>query len=216
MPLWRGTDVANSAPIFAPAYFKKAPTRANANLLYGNTTANNLIAGITVATQAINSAEMRAYRAGKIARPAHQGWVTKKTGQGGRANRIQYEVLVAGGIATDAVIEDGNYALVFTAQPANSTVSASNTTANQGFFTVSAASVPTGATLSYYWQRWNGSAFANVTANATYANVTGTTLVVSANTLATNTDILRCIVASANAVIANNVASVNAYLTKIA
>lgn len=214
MPLWRGTDNANGAPIFAPAMFKKAPTRTNANLLYGNTSGNGFITNLTVGVQAINVPEMRAYRAGKIARPAHQGWVVKKTGQGGRAGRIQYEVLVAGGIGTDAVVEEGTYAIVFVSQPANSTVNASSTTANQGFFTVSAASVPSGATLTYYWQRWNGSAFVNVSANATYSNVTGSTLVVSANTLATNADILRVVVASANAVVANNVPSANAILTK--
>lgn len=33
---------------------------------------------------------------------AHSGWVVKKTGSGGRAGRIQYETLVAGGISSDA------------------------------------------------------------------------------------------------------------------
>jgi hypothetical protein len=32
----------------------------------------------------------------------HSGWVVRKVGTGGRAGRIQYETLVAGGIATDA------------------------------------------------------------------------------------------------------------------
>lgn len=215
MPLWRGTDAAASSPIWAPALFKQAPTRAKANLLFGNTSGNGVITNMTIGVFGVDSGEMRAQRAGKVARPAHSGWVVKKTGQGGRANRIQYEVLVAGGITSDAEnTAFPQYALVFATQPSNSTVNASSTTANQGFFTVSAVSVPAGATLTYYWQRWNGSAFANVTANATYANVTGTTLVVSANTLATNADILRCIVASANTLIANNVPSVNAILTK--
>ncbi len=214
MPLWRGTDVANSAPVYAPAYFNKTPNRTQANLLFGNTTSNGYIRNMTIGVFGVDSGEMRATRTGKVARPAHTGWVIKKTGAGGRANRVQYEVLVAGGITSDAEnTAFPSYALVFSTQPSSATVNASSAVANQGFFTVTALSVPAGASVNTYWQLWNGSAFVNCTANATFANVTGNTLVVSANTLAGNT-ILRAVIASANSVISNNVPSVNATITK--
>lgn len=214
MPMWKNTDAAGNSVIWAPSLVRKAPTRTNANLLFGNTTSNGFINNMTIGMYGVDKGEMRALRAGKVAKPAHAGWNLKRV----KGTRVMYETLVAmKSITGDAENTSfPTYALVFTSQPSNTSASASNTTANQAFVSAVANSVPTGATLTYYWQRWNGSAFANVTANATYANVTNTVLVISANTLATNTDIVRLVVATANSVVANNVASANAYVTKLA
>lgn len=212
MPMWKNTDAAGNSVIWAPSLVNKTPNRTQANLLFGNTTSNAYIKNLTVGMYGVDKGEMRAVRTGKVARPAHAGWVLKRT----KGTRIMYETLVAmKSITSDSENTSfPTYALTYVVQPANSTVNASSASANQAFVSASPVSVPNGATLTYYWQRWNGSAFANVTANATYANVTNTVLVISANTLATNTDIVRLVVATANSVIANNVASANAYITK--
>lgn len=220
MPQWKNTDAAGNSVLWAAASVKLNPNTGNQTALFGNTTGNSFITNQTVGQFGVGAAEMRAARAGDQdsgkGRPASAGWVLKTTGQGGRAGRVTYETLVAmktiSGDAEDTAF--GDYALQFLLHPASLTVNASSASANQGFLSVSANSVPAGANISYYWQRWNGSAFVNCSANATYANITNSVLVVSANTLATNADIIRCIAASANAVVANNIPSSNAVLTK--
>lgn len=212
MPMWKNTDAAGNSVIWAPTLVMKAPTRAQANLLFGNTTSNAYIKNLTVGMYGVDKNEMRAIRTGKVARPAHAGWVIKRT----KGSRVMYETLVAmKSITGDAENTSfPSYALVFAQQPtpATATVNASSN-ANTQSYTVVPTSVPAGATVNTYWQLWNGSAFINCTANATFANVTNTVLIVSANTLTGNTT-LRAVIASANSVIANNVASANALIIK--
>lgn len=210
--MWKNTDAAGNSVIWAPSYVNKTPSRARANTLFGNTTGNGYITGLTVGMYGVDTNEMRAVRAGKVARPAHAGWVLKRT----KGTRVMYETLVAmSSITSDAENTTfPSYALVYLQQPTpvTATVNASSNS-NTQTYTVTVNSVPTGANVTTYWQLWNGSAFVNCTANATYANVTNTVLVVSANTLAGNTT-LRAVIASANSTIANNVGSVNAIIIK--
>jgi hypothetical protein len=58
MPLWGNTDAADSSVISAPAQFNQAPTRANANLLYGNTTLSGVVAGEIVGMYGVDTTEM--------------------------------------------------------------------------------------------------------------------------------------------------------------
>lgn len=216
MPMWKSTDVAGNSVIWAPAMFNKAPSRANANTLFGNTTGNGYITGLTVGMYGVSDGEMRAVRTGKVARPAHAGWVIKKT----KGTRVMYETLVAMSSMTgdSENVSFPSYALVFTSQaaPATQTVNGSHATVNTGTLTVSAASVPAGATLTYYWQSYISSAFVNCAGNAAFSNTTNTTLVVTANALSNGTFTLRCVAATANSVVANNVASANALFVKTA
>lgn len=96
MPQWGKEDNAANSVIWAPAQYKVAPTRAAANSMYANSTANAVISGLTVGMYAVDATEM-AVNGGDV---AHTGWVVRTVGQGGRAGRVQTEVLVAGGIAS--------------------------------------------------------------------------------------------------------------------
>ncbi len=57
MPLWGLTDVASNSCIWAPSQVGKAPTRTQANLMYGNTTPNAYFQGATVGMYAVSGAE---------------------------------------------------------------------------------------------------------------------------------------------------------------
>ncbi len=58
MPLWGNTDDAANSVISAPALYNQAPTRANANLLYGNTTLNGVVTGEIVGVYGVDTTEM--------------------------------------------------------------------------------------------------------------------------------------------------------------
>ena len=58
MPLWGSTDAASNSVISAPAQFKQAPTRANANLLYGNTSLDAVTTGQVVGMYGVDTTEM--------------------------------------------------------------------------------------------------------------------------------------------------------------
>jgi hypothetical protein len=58
MPLWGNQDAASNSVISAPAGFNQAPTRANANLLYGNSTPNAVVNNEIIGMYAIDNTEM--------------------------------------------------------------------------------------------------------------------------------------------------------------
>jgi hypothetical protein len=58
MPLWGNTDDAANSVISAPAGFNQAPTRANANLLYGNTTLSGVVTNEVVGVFGVDTTEM--------------------------------------------------------------------------------------------------------------------------------------------------------------
>ena len=82
-------DEAAGAPLWSVAAIRKEPTSANRTDLFGDTTANNFITGVTMGLFNFKDTETQS---GKI---AHAGWNLKTTGSGGRASRIQFETLVA-------------------------------------------------------------------------------------------------------------------------
>ena len=89
MSSWSNTDAAASAPLWSIAAIRKTPKPANRTDLYGDTTADNFISGVTMGLFNFKDSETQS---GAI---AHVGWNLKTTGSGGRANRVQYECLVA-------------------------------------------------------------------------------------------------------------------------
>ena len=89
MSSWTNKDEAAGAPLWAVAYIKKPPSSANRTDLFGDTTADNFITGVTMGLFNFKDTETKS---GKI---AHAGWNLKTTGSGGRASRIQFETLVA-------------------------------------------------------------------------------------------------------------------------
>lgn len=94
MAQWGSIDQANNSVVWGVATVNKVANSANRTAFYANTTANSFIAGETIGQFGINAAEVAANKG-----IAHTGWVVRTVGQGGRANRVSYEVLVAGGIS---------------------------------------------------------------------------------------------------------------------
>lgn len=172
MSQWGSTDIASNSVIWAPTSVKLAPTRTNANTLFGNTTANAYITGTTVGMFGASAGEVAANNGGI----AHTGWVLRTEGQGGRAGRVSYEVLVAGGISSDASDDATlpDYVILIGTQPQNAT--ANTTDSEEAVFTVAATTRPAGGSLTYSWTYANGDA---IQAGANVGNTTTATLTVN-------------------------------------
>ena len=101
MALWSNTDANTSAPKFVTSYLKVSQSSANVNLAYGNTTTSAFITNANVGIFAVDTTEIASASAtNKASRPAHSGWILRTAGTGGRAGRVQTEVLVAMGSIT--------------------------------------------------------------------------------------------------------------------
>jgi hypothetical protein len=74
-----------------------SPSVATVNKTVVNASANGLLVTIVTA---------KAYEGSKI---PHAGWVVRKEGTGGRAGRVQYEVMIAGGISGASNTNSTNY-----------------------------------------------------------------------------------------------------------
>ena len=211
MANWGNTDDAANSVLWATTQVKLTPNTDNQANLYTNTTADAFITGITVGQFGVSGQEAQALRAGANTKVAHAGWVLRTVGSGNRAGRVQNETLVAMKTiaqdgSDDTVIPD--YMLSITTQPANASGNSTNNDITT--FTVAAASVPTGATITYQWQIWGGASFANVSGGA-YSNSTTATLSILANTSPSlNGKIYRVQVGATGAA---NVNSGNAVLT---
>lgn len=183
MAQWGSNDASSNAVLWSGALVKLAPNSANRNALYGNSTADAFITGATIGVYGVDAAEVQA-GGGKV---SHTGWVIQTTGSGGRAGRVQTEVLVAGGMAGDGEdVSFPDYVLSFTSQPSNITA---NSSANQtNSVSVATASRPLGATVSYQWQRSTdgGSTWASASGTG-YVNPTTATMTVWANAVSNGT-----------------------------
>jgi hypothetical protein len=190
MSSWGNNDNAANAPYWAvnstivnAADVKanySAPTADNVALLYANTTADVYTVGETIGLFAVDANE--ASVSGK-----NSGWVLRTTGSGGRAGRVQEEVLVSisnfNGDNEDTTYQDA-IITISTAPSANTVQFGGGRVAS---FTVG-ASITTGNTaapLTYQWQRSAtlGGSYVNVSngtpANTTYSGGTGETLTVT-------------------------------------
>jgi hypothetical protein len=178
MAQWGKNDAASNSVLWGPSWVKLAPNTANRDDLFGNTTANAFIDGVTVGQYGVDDAEAAASGGSTT----HSGWILRTTGQGGRAGRVFEETLVAGGISGDAT-DDGeypDYAIRITQQPSDLEIDIAEDEDATGEFSVVATSVPAGANLVYQWLvDPDGEGFVNA-ASGTTGNTTAT-LTVYAN-----------------------------------
>jgi hypothetical protein len=182
MPLWGNQDAASNSTIFAPTSVKLAPNSANRDNLFNNTTSNAFFSGVTVGQFGVDDNEI-AVNPGV----AHTGWVLRTVGSGGRAGRVMTEVLVAGGIGTDAS-DDTQFPdakLAIQTNPSNATANASNNESRT--FSVAVTRVPAGATPSYLWYYSTDNSTFNTTAAVSgFSGQTTTTLTANSATLGAN------------------------------
>jgi len=211
MPLWGNKDNAANSDIAAAIQFNKAPTTANQTALFENTTANAFITNQIVGQFGVDTNEIRAANAGNRSHPTHSGWVLRKEGTGLRAGRVTYETLVAmGSMSTDGSDDTyfPDYGLTITSNASSSTTATTQNVA----FAITATSTPSGATITYQWQKVNGSGnWANLSNTAgQYFNVTSPILV--ANNVTANGNVFRVAVSTTGA---NTVYSANATISYI-
>jgi hypothetical protein len=216
MTQWGKYDAASNVPLWISSQLNQSVNVAmsdTSNTLFNNVTANTYFVGRTDGVFAVDADEMAAIRVTDDAKPAHAGWVLRTEGSGGRAGRVSYETLVAGGSfgiddSEDTIFPDKT--IIISTQPFLSNV----ITGNAISFSVSAYTVPAGGTLNYQWQRDANSAtgnaatgpWANVPASGVFTNTTTATLTIS-NNATLNNNVFRVIVRTIGA---SNVFSSNA------
>ena len=214
MALWKNTDANTSAPKGMATGFAATGTFANGFTLWANAQSNIVTTDQAVGVFGVDTTEqtLSATSGGASGHPQHAGWVLRHEGRGLKAGRVWYETLVASGsIPTTDGSDDTyfpDYAISIATQPSSNT---SNVASNLTFGVV-ATTVPTGATLTYKWQKY-------VVANTTwvdipytaglYFNVTTATL--TANNITANGNVFRAIVSTTGA---NSVTSGSATIAK--
>lgn len=228
MSSWGKFDNAANAPYWAVSSAimnvtetelnASAPTAANVELLYGNTTADvyttNETKGLFLADQ---------YEAQASAKIAHAGWVMKTTGSGGRAGRVQWEVLAClsspgddAAATEDSVLVDET--ITYLTSPSGVQFVAG--AGNNGTFTVSATTSNPSSTLTYAWQySTDGETYAaaanGATDNTTYVGASTNTLRVYATDVDANLYYYRVQITANNALANSNTVftSSNAQIT---
>ena len=197
-PYWAvNSTIVNAADVKAVA---SAPTAANVELLYGNTTADVYTTNATIGLFAVDAQEALATHA------QHSGWFLRTTGSGGRAGRVQNEVLVALSTVTgDGDAQQYANVTISLSAPSDASVLANATYyANTVSFTVTPTLVGnTAATLTYQWQfvPSAGGAWANIPANTVpirYSGATDATLYAMPGTTANTGSKYRVIVTAAD------------------
>ena len=212
MSSWGNHDNAANAPYWAvnstvmnvteTEQWHSEPTASNVAVLYANTSANLWTDRTTVGLFGVDVQEVGSLEGGSH-RGAHTGWILRTVGQGGRANRIQEEVLVAmntmGYESTDGDAQTYANVSIALSGPSDGSVVSEASYANVVSFTV----VPTltgntSASLTYQWQYLNGSgAMVSIPANTApirWANPTTATLQARPKTTANNGTVLRVVV----------------------
>lgn len=197
-PYWAvNSTIVNAADVKAAA---AAPTAANVALLYSNTTADVYTTGQTIGLFAVDTQEASATNR------VHSGWVLRTTGSGGRANRVQEEVLVAlSGLSADGVDGDAQtYAnvTITLSGPSSASIVANTDYANLVSFSVTPTlDGNTAATLTYQWQYNAGAGWANIPANTVpiqYNGATSATLFARPKTTANTGTVYRVTVTAAD------------------
>lgn len=219
MSSWGNNDNAANAPYWAvnstivnAADAKSvavAPTAANVALLFGNTTSDVYTSGETIGLFAVDANEENVALTNGGA-PAHTGWVLRTTGSGGRAGRVQQEVLVAlSSVIGDS--EDSTYkdaVITITAQPDSvlGPVSAASADTVTAAITAAITTGNTAAPLTYQWQVNNntGGTWVNVPngtgvttgqpGNMTKTGANTATLILDPTGTTANNYVFRCIV----------------------
>jgi hypothetical protein len=209
MSSWGNNDNAANTPLWAAMQVGKTPNSANQTLIFDNTTldafAVDLPSGgsryknITVGVFGVDAQEAAADHKG-----AHTGWVMRTVGTGGRAGRVQEEVLVAMSTLNSSDADGQTYANVeiTITGASNASVLSDVAFGNLATFSISTSlKGNTSASLTYQWQYLNGSTWANIPANTApirWANATTTTLHARPATTANNGTVLRAKVTAAD------------------
>jgi hypothetical protein len=89
MSLWGNNDNAANSVIWAPAQVNKAPSAAERDALYANTTKDAYITNTIIGQFGLDTTEMNSTNAAA----QHAGWILKRTGTGG----VKTITLVSGG-----------------------------------------------------------------------------------------------------------------------
>ena len=201
-PYWAvNSTIVNAADVKSVA---AAPTAANVALLYANTQTDAYTVGETIGLFGVDAQEASATN------HVHTGWVLKTTGSGGRAGRVQEEVLVAmSGMSADG--KDGDAQVYANVSISLSGPSNGSVLANATYYAnvVSFTTTPTldgntAATLTYQWQYNNvsgSSGWANIPANTNpirWSGATTATLQARPATTANNNTVLRVVVTAAD------------------
>ena len=224
MSSWGNNDNAANAPYWAvnstianttDARKVAAPTAANVALLFGNTTSDVYTTNETIGLFGVDAQESLTTHA------SHSGWVLKTTGSGGRAGRVQNEVLVA--LSTMNSDSDGqvyaNVSITLTSL-ANTSVTSGAANANSVTFSVSPTLVGnTAATLTYQWQVNSGTgAWVNMSngnnvqpGGVQKSGVTTNTVTITPWNTNANNYVFRCIVTAADQGVSATTA--NGYIT---
>ena len=211
MSSWGNNDNAANAPYWAvnsavapdnPNAAK--PDEANVALLFGNTSPDVYTTNETIGLFGVDNNEVAVERRG-----THTGWVLRKEGSGGRANRVQEEVLVAlANVYGDSDAQTyANVSISLTVTDLQSVVhSAAN--ANTVLFTVTPTLTGnTAANLTYQWQVNNnsGGSWVNMAngnnpqpAGMRKAGVTSATFQATPWLTTANNYVFRCIVTAAD------------------
>ena len=212
MSSWGNNDNAANAPYWAvnstivnvleTKLAAGHPDAANVALLYGNTTPDVYTLNETIGLFGVDNEEAAANHKG-----AHTGWVLRTTGSGGRAGRVQQEVLVA---LSNMIAPDGDgqqYANVeiTLSTSGDASVITEGSFANSVTFVATTSLLGnTSATLTYQWQYNNASGsygWANIPANTSgihFYGATTNTLYVMPGTTANTTDVYRAVVTAAD------------------
>jgi len=101
MAQWGSVDQAADSPVWANTTLNVTNNQAE---LFGNVTEDDVITDQKVGVFGVSASEMAYANTADTEADAvpHSGWVLRTEGTGGRAGRVSYEVLVAGGITGDA------------------------------------------------------------------------------------------------------------------
>ena len=208
MSSWGNNDNAANAPLWAATQVNVKPDSTNRTNLFDNTTqdywASTLAdgsvrnGGKAVGVFGVDVQESLATHA------QHTGWTLRTVGSGGRAGRVQNEVLVAlSSMTGDSDAQVYANVSITLSRPSNASALANATYfANTVSFSVTPTLVGnTAATLTYLWQYLNGATWTNLAANNTnihYNGATTNTLYAMPGTTAASGTIYRCTVTAAD------------------
>jgi len=225
MPSWGNNDTAAKAPLWAATQVNVEPNSTNRTNLFDNTTQDYWAStlddgsvrngGKAVGVFGVDAQESLATHA------QHTGWTLRTVGSGGRAGRVQNEVLVA--LSTMSGDSDAqvyaNVTITLTG-PSNGSVTAGAANANTVSFTVTPTLAGnTAAALTYQWQVNSGpGSWVNMSdGNAPQpgglrkAGVTSATFLATPWNTTANNFVFRCVVTAADQGV--TATSANAYIT---
>lgn len=222
MPSWGNYDNAANTPLWSAAAVNLEPNSTSTSLLFDNTTKDSFkvtlpnggdrMADVAVGVFAVDAQEA------KVDGHIHSGWVKRTQFYGGRAGRVQEEVLVA----MNNIIRDADaqvYPNVSISLSSTLTAAVVYGGGNTATFTVTPTLTGnTSASLAYQWQVNSGGSWTNVSngtpANTTYAGATTATLTITPTWSDANGYKYRAIVTAADqgvtATSANSVLTVTA------